>query len=111
MSKSNKVKEQQEQAETEDQQNQSQIKEALNMYNNLWDQSPIIQRMKAASKAEALQDGIINVVTARFPFLVDLARKKVVQINDPEKLNSLLVQISTAPDEVSARMLLAPTVA
>jgi len=36
------------------------MKEALNMYNNLWDQSPIIQRMKAASRAEGEAKGEIK---------------------------------------------------
>src|SRR5438105_4742013 len=63
------------------------MKEVLNMHNNLWDQSPIIQRMKAASEAKALQNGIVSVVNARFPLLTDLARKKVVQVDDIDKLN------------------------
>ena len=38
------------------------MKEVLNMYNSLWDQSPIIQKMKAASEVEgeikAFQKGV-----------------------------------------------------
>jgi predicted transposase YdaD len=94
--------------------------EALNMYNNLWDQSPIIQQMKAASRAEGegegeakgeikgLQNGIVDVVTAHFPLLADLARQRVAQMNDTKNLRGLLVQISTVPDEARARLLLAP---
>ena len=84
------------------------------MYNSLWDQSPIIQKMKAASEVEgeikAFQKGVIDIVQARFPLLADLARQRVAQMNDEKSLRGLLVQISTAPDEASARLLLAPTV-
>jgi hypothetical protein len=95
------------------------MKEALNMYNNLWDQSPIIQRMKAASEAvgeakgeiKGLRKALINVVRIRFPRLTELARERAEQITDAEKLNTMIEQILTAPDEENAHVLLAPTVA
>jgi hypothetical protein len=58
-----------------------------------------------------LRNGILDVVVARFPHLADLARQKVNQINDEQKLRNLLVQISIAQDEAAARSLLAPTAA
>ncbi len=89
------------------------------MYNNLWDQSPIIQQMKASSKAEgkaegkleALQERVVNTVQLRFPALVALARQKVAQVDKLELLKKLHDQIILAPDETSARLLLMPTVA
>lgn len=91
MARSNKTKEPQSIIQDEEQQNQSQIKEVLNMYNNLWDQSPIIQKMKAASKAEgeveALQKTVVNIVKERFPYLADLAQQKAAELSDIEKLN------------------------
>nr|AIA10752.1 unknown Function [uncultured bacterium] len=91
------------------------MKEMLSMYNNLWDQSPIVQRMKAASEAEGelkgLRRALVSIVQSHFPVLADLAKERTEQITDSEKLNSLLIQVSNAQDEESVRVLLAPTVA
>jgi hypothetical protein len=87
------------------------MKEVLNMYRSLWDQSPIIKRMKTASEVEALQRTLVNIVKARFPHLNDLAQQRAIQLRDPNKLDNLIIQISTAKDEASVRLLLAPTVA
>ncbi|GHO92996.1 hypothetical protein KSF_030440 [Reticulibacter mediterranei] len=89
-------------------------REALSMYDNLWDQSAIIQQMRAASKQEGREEGevkasrnnIVSVVRARFPRLTNLAQQKVAQMSDIEQLNSLLVQVSTATDEAKVRALL-----
>lgn len=90
-------------------------REALSMYDNLWDQSAIIQQMRAASKQEgevkASRNNIVSVVRARFPRLVTLAQQKVAQESDIEQLNSLLVQVSTVTDEASVQALLASTAA
>ncbi|GHO92411.1 hypothetical protein KSF_024590 [Reticulibacter mediterranei] len=87
------------------------MKEVLNMYGTWWDESPLIQHERAISKVETLRNSIVKVVGVRFPHLADLARKKVTQISDFDKLDELLVQISTSPDEASVRSLLAPTAA
>ena len=89
------------------------------MYDNLWDQSAIIQQMRAASEkkgeekgeVKASRNNIVSVVHARFPHLVTLAQQKFVQLSDVEQLNSLLVQVSTATDEASVQALLASTAA
>jgi hypothetical protein len=88
-------------------------REALSMYDNLWDQSAIIQQMRAASKeegkvegeTETLQKVIADTVEVRFPSLLDLAQQKVRTISDPEKLHQLYMQILTAPNEENARAL------
>ena len=96
------------------------------MYDNLWDRSPIIQQMRAASKAEGWEEGkaegrvegqveafqraIIDAVQARFPLLAELAQKKVGQMTDAEQLHRLLVQVLTASDDGHARLLFTPTV-
>jgi hypothetical protein len=86
-----------------------------NMPDSWWDESPIIQHERAVSKIEGeiegLRKGIVKVVSVRFPHLADLARKRVAQISDFDKLDELLGQISTSLDEASARSLLAPTAA
>ncbi len=88
------------------------------MTDDLWNQSAIIQQMRAASKQEGREEGevkasrnnIVSVVRARFPHLVTLAQQKVAQVSNIEQLNSLLVQVSTATDEASVQALLAPTI-
>jgi len=82
------------------------MKEVLNMYSTWWDESPIVQQTKATGKAEGLREGIVNAIAARFPHLTDLARKRVMQMNDAQKLSNLLVQLFAAPDEDSVRQLL-----
>jgi uncharacterized protein YcaQ len=85
------------------------MKEVLNMYSTWWDESPIIQHERAISKVETLRNAIVKGVSVRFPHLTDLARKRVTQISDFDKLDELLAQLFTAPDEAAARSLLAPT--
>jgi predicted transposase YdaD len=89
------------------------------MYDNLWDQSAIIQQMRAASKQEGREEGkvegetetlqkvIVDTVEVRFPSLLDLAQRKVRTISVPEKLHQLYIQILKAPNEENARALLA----
>jgi hypothetical protein len=81
------------------------------MPDSWWEESPIIQQTKATGKAEGLREGIVDAIKLRFPHLTDLARQKVNQINDPQKLHNLFVQLFAAPDEASVRSLLASTVA
>lgn len=87
------------------------MKEVLNMYSTWWDESPIVQQTKATGKAEGLREGIVDAIKLRFPHLADLARQKVNQMNDPQKLHNLFVQLFAAPDEASVRSLLSPTAA
>lgn len=95
------------------------MKEVLKMYQSLWDQSPIVKKMKAASEAvgeakgelKGVREMVVNVVQLRFPALTELARQKVAQIDKPELLKKLHEQVILAPDEASMRVLLVPTVA
>lgn len=85
------------------------------MPESVWDQSPIIRQMRAASKAEGkvetLQEMVVSTVQLRFPTLTELARQKVAQVDKLELLKKLHDQIILAPDEASARLLLIPIVA
>jgi hypothetical protein len=84
------------------------------MYNNLWDQSPIIQKMRAASKEEGKAEGelvlaqhmLVNIVNARFPKLTELAQRKADQIQNAGMLEQLVQQSVVTPDEDIARGLL-----
>jgi flagellar biosynthesis/type III secretory pathway protein FliH len=46
-------------------------------------------------KLEGLRETLVNVVRARFPRLASLARTQVAQINDPDVLGDLIIQVST----------------
>ena len=92
------------------------------MFNDLLDEDPFIQEKKAEGEAKGhaaglaegevkgeaigLQKGIVAMVDARFPSLVELAQKKVKRVHKPDALLLVLRGIGVAPDESSARMLL-----
>ena len=80
------------------------------MYDQLWEESPTIQKMRAESKAEgaveALQKAIVHVVKARFPELAELAQEQITHVHNPDKLDVFVQQVSTVPDEDMARWLL-----
>lgn len=80
------------------------------MYDQLWEESPKVQRMRAESKAEgaveALQKAIVHVVKVRFPDLEELAQQQVIRLNNPDVLDVFVQHVSTAPDENTTRWLL-----
>ena len=85
------------------------------MYDALWEESPKIQKIKAESEArgelQAAQAMFVNIVSARFPNLTELAKEKAAQINNPTELNILARKVVVAPDEETVRWLLIPPVA
>jgi hypothetical protein len=58
-----------------------------------------------------LQSAIVNLVKARFPDLTEQAKKRVEQLDSPDTLNFLLVEIGSAADETVARHTLHPSAA
>ncbi|HET9918642.1 MAG TPA: hypothetical protein VFQ30_02280 [Ktedonobacteraceae bacterium] len=54
-------------------------------------------------KLEGLQQAVLNVVEARFPPLVEMARQRVPQMRTQDTVNLLLKGVATAPDENAAR--------
>ncbi len=89
------------------------------MYDQLWEESPRIQRERARSRAEGKAEGelqaarrmFINIVCARYPGLTELAKQQAAQIDNPAALNILARKVVTAPDESAVRWLLSPPVA
>jgi len=53
----------------------------------------------------------VNIVSARFPALAELAKKQAAQIDNPAALDILAQKVVTAPDESAVRWLLSPPVA
>lgn len=86
-----------------------------NLYDPLWDGYPKVKKIRAESKTEgatqALQMVVVNIVKIRYPDLVEQAQQKVAQIDNPDVLNYLIEQITSAPDESVVRFLLHPTAA
>jgi flagellar biosynthesis/type III secretory pathway protein FliH len=92
------------------------------MYDPLWEDHPKIKKIRAESEEKGRVKGrtegrtegelrasqriLVNVVKARFPDLVELARQKASQISKTDVLTYLIEQVSTAPDENVARWLL-----
>ena len=80
------------------------------MYDKLWEESPMLQEMRAESRAEgeiqALQRALVTVVKTRFPELTELAREQVTHVKNPTVLDVLLQGISAAPEESVARWVL-----
>ncbi len=102
-------------------QEKSEIERQLHMYDQLWEESPRIRQERARSRAEGKAEGkaegelqvarrmFVNIVSARFPALAELAKQQAAQINNPAALDILAQKVVIAPDENIARLLVSPT--
>jgi len=59
----------------------------------------------------AAQTMFVDIISARFPALTELAKQQAAQANSPNALNILARKVVTAPDESAVRWLLSPPVA
>ena len=87
------------------------IQEGLSMYSQLWNESPIVQRMKAEAELGLAQRLFVRIVNALFPTLTELAQQKVEQLEDVSVLEQLILQVVTTSDEDAARGMLDSTIA
>ncbi len=80
------------------------------MFDPLLDEDPWIKNKVAESEArgelQALKRVLLTLVQTRFPTLNELAEATVARATQPDALNVLVVQISAAADEPTARGLL-----
>ena len=53
-----------------------------------------------------MRDTIVEIVQRRFPTLVELAQKRVEHMQRLDQLKQLNVDLSTAPNQTSARRIL-----
>ncbi len=91
-----------------------QIKERLDMFDELWEKSPTVQRMREQYLVKGLEQGIeqglqrslINVVRAKYPDLAELAQQQAPHFNKPDTLELLIQQVVTAPNVSTARRIL-----
>jgi predicted transposase YdaD len=91
-----------------------QVEKRLSMYDDLWDNNPMVQKMREQDRPkwiqegiqqgrqqgrqETLRDSLVNVVRARFPHLAGFAQHQVSHIDKPEVLVSLIQQVVVASD-------------
>jgi hypothetical protein len=87
-------------------QEKSEIERQLHMYDALWEESPRIQQERARAELRAAQRMFVNIVSARFPALTELAKKQAAQIHNPNALDCLAQKVVTASDEETVRWLL-----
>src|SRR5258708_3314322 len=94
-------------------QEKSEIERQLHMYDQLWEESPRIKQERAKSRTEgelqAEQTMFVNIVSARYPGLTELAKQQAAQIDNPAALDILAQKVVIAPDENIARLLVSPT--
>ena len=102
-----------------------QIRERLTMFDQLFEESPMIQKMRQQyleqgiqkGRMEGLQEGLqeglralqrslVTVVRVRYPDLAELAQQQAKHIDNPGALELLIQQVVTAPDAGTARWLL-----
>jgi hypothetical protein len=103
------------------------IKERLSMFDQLWEESPRVQKMKeqvrkeaetqtkakieAEAKAKAeieaktLQRALVTMIQARFPSLTQFAQQQVELFDKPGALDLLIQKIATAPDATTGWLL------
>lgn len=96
----------------------------LQYYDSLLDQDPYFQEQKALERAfgitlgrteaiteaiQAFQNTVVEIVKNRFPTLLDLAQHRVMQIQEINALQRLVVQLSTARNQTTARRILQTT--
>lgn len=80
------------------------------MYDYFIDENPEVQERVARASAlagiRALRRCVVNIVKSRFPDLTELAEECVQKIDDPDKLDQLIVQLCTFQDEEHTRLVL-----
>jgi hypothetical protein len=101
------------------------IQEQFTMFDQLWDESPRVKKMKEQfrvrareqtqreverevekARKETLQRALVSFVHARFPDLTAFAQQQVKLFDEPAALDLLIQKIATAPDAKTARWLL-----
>jgi len=98
-----------------------QIKARLNMFEQLFNESPTIQKireqylLKGEQKGlqkgrqegiQAFQDLLVSHVQARYPELAELARTSASRLDQWDALEQLILQVATVPSADAVRSLL-----
>jgi predicted transposase YdaD len=99
-----------------------QIEKRLSMYNELWDNNPMVQKTREQGRQEGIQEGrqegrqeglqeglqrsLVTAIRIRFPDLAEFAQYQVSHFDKPDVLESLLQQVMVAPDVTAVLKLL-----
>jgi hypothetical protein len=94
-----------------------QIKERLNMFEQLFEESPMIQKMRKRYRIQGRQEGrqegiqvlqdlLVDSVQARYPNLAGLARQQAGHFDKLDVLKLLIQQVMIAPNANTVRGLL-----
>ncbi len=93
-----------------DEEDQQWLERIFAMYRDPLAQTPTYQKILTEGREErlekGLQEAVLEVVEARFPPLLDLARKKVSRLSTTESVRLVLKAVAAAPDEQAARTFL-----
>ena len=103
-----------ERSETIPEEGKSIMRKRLKMFDQIWEESPIIQEICAGSEQKGEQKGkiltlqnmLIDVVESKYPELMDLARQQAVRIMEPDVLNILIKRLLRINDAETAQKLL-----
>jgi len=66
------------------------------MYRDILKDSWVVQEERQEGKLEGFQQALLKIVQRRFPEMVDLTKKQIDGVEDPELLEDLLINISLA---------------
>jgi hypothetical protein len=80
-----------------------QMKERLSMLDQLFEESPMIQKLREESRIKGIQETLITIVQAKYPNLAEFARQQVTHFDKPDALKLLVQQVVTAPDVSTVR--------
>lgn len=76
------------------------------MYRDILEDSWVVQEERLEGKLQGLHQALVKVVQARFPEIVELTKKQIDGVVDPESLQDLLVKISLAQNVQDATLAL-----
>jgi hypothetical protein len=87
-----------------------QIKERLTMFDQLFEESPMIQKLRQRyfeqGEMHTLRRMLVNVVRTRYSDLAEFAQQQASHFDNPGALELLIQKVVTAPDASTVRWLL-----
>jgi hypothetical protein len=92
----------------------SKIEERFVMFEQLWEESPTVQKMRSHYYEKGIAQGItqgvqrtlVEFVQVRFPELTEFAQRQAQLCKKPEVLETITRELFTAPDSGTAQQLL-----
>ena len=87
------------------------------MFDQLFEESPMIQKLRQQSLEQGLEQGrqeviqalqrtLVNAVRVRYPDLAEFAQQQASHFNKPEALELLIQKVMTAPNASTVHWLL-----